>query len=350
MENPSRRASRSRYRRYSMGTNGHHMEHVRRTAGSKFDRFQRHRRDRSARSPLPLQRQRPENVSRDRCVAEPVVAGLIAEARRYLHSSDWRCRRNIEPNTDRELVLEYQQRLRLADLIELGRRRENDLADGHSLWRVHGQNRWNKRRVSRRIRLDVKPLRNSNLESGADRRTRRRIRLHERRQLCLDSAEAARQQSAMKPAAARLSRSARARLSHRLEGNVGGAPSICTLCPFTGGTSWYRKSHFQRSDGLDACSQFRAGTGRVKAPCPLRRSRGQRGSDGDSDVAATVDRGATDPGTAQRCKDLPVFHGLSGWGDGLRRALHHPLVVRVDRVLFDPCRTRQNDVRSRCQF
>ena len=33
---------------------------------------------------------------------------------------------------------------------------------------------------------------------------------------------------------------------------------------FTGGRSWNMKSHFHRSDGFDACSQFRAGTGRVK--------------------------------------------------------------------------------------
>ena len=30
----------------------------------------------------------------------------------------------------------------------------------------------------------------------------------------------------------------------------------------TGGTSWNMKSHFQRSDGFDACSQLRAVTGR----------------------------------------------------------------------------------------
>ena len=66
------------------------------------------------------------------------------------------------------------------------------------------------------------------------------------------------------------------------------APSIWTLCPFTGGRSWYMKSHFQRSDGFDACSQLRAGIGRVNGTWSavgvrrpghaLRRSPGARRS------------------------------------------------------------------------
>ena len=35
--------------------------------------------------------------------------------------------------------------------------------------------------------------------------------------------------------------------------------------PFTGGKSWNMKSHFQRSDGFDACSQCWAAVGRPKA-------------------------------------------------------------------------------------
>ena len=42
-------------------------------------------------------------------------------------------------------------------------------------------------------------------------------------------------------------------------------PSVWTECPFTGGRSWYMKSHFHRSEGFDACSHVAAGTGRVKA-------------------------------------------------------------------------------------
>jgi hypothetical protein len=34
---------------------------------------------------------------------------------------------------------------------------------------------------------------------------------------------------------------------------------------FTGGRSWNITSHFQRSDGFDACSQCFAGTGRANA-------------------------------------------------------------------------------------
>ena len=171
------------------GRHRYHRSNVRSTAGSKRDRVKDVGVSGGTFPAALRNRQRPENVSRDRCVAEAVVAGLIAEASGYLHASDWRCCRNIEPNADREFVFEYQQRLRLADLIELGRRWENDLADGHSLWRVHGEHRRNKGRVSRRIRLDVKPLWNSNLESGADRRTRRRIGLDERRQFRPDRPE-----------------------------------------------------------------------------------------------------------------------------------------------------------------
>ena len=50
--------------------------------------------------------------------------------------------------------------------------------------------------------------------------------------------------------------------------SVSGIPVIDTGMPrrpsnFTGGRSWNMKSHFQRSDGLDACSQVRAETGRA---------------------------------------------------------------------------------------
>ena len=34
---------------------------------------------------------------------------------------------------------------------------------------------------------------------------------------------------------------------------------------FTGGRSWNMKSHFQRSEGFDACSHVRAATGRANA-------------------------------------------------------------------------------------
>ena len=50
---------------------------------------------------------------------------------------------------------------------------------------------------------------------------------------------------------------------------VTGSPAkdVATGLPrnFTGGRSWNMKSHFQRSDGLDACIQVRAATGRANA-------------------------------------------------------------------------------------
>ncbi len=45
----------------------------------------------------------------------------------------------------------------------------------------------------------------------------------------------------------------------------GSAATIGSTEPFTGGRSWNMKSHFQRSDGFDACSQCFAATGRANA-------------------------------------------------------------------------------------
>ena len=47
---------------------------------------------------------------------------------------------------------------------------------------------------------------------------------------------------------------------------------------FTGGRSWNMKSHFQRSDGFDACSQCRAATGRLKLASAMPASAGSPGS------------------------------------------------------------------------
>src|SRR3954463_11378350 len=43
----------------------------------------------------------------------------------------------------------------------------------------------------------------------------------------------------------------------------GSGSELGSTFPLTGGRSWYMKSHFHRSDGLDACSQLRASTGRL---------------------------------------------------------------------------------------
>src|SRR5688572_25318173 len=50
-----------------------------------------------------------------------------------------------------------------------------------------------------------------------------------------------------------------------------GSDSVSTL-PLRGGTSWNMKSHFHRSDGLEACSQWRAAIGRAKARAPMPSS------------------------------------------------------------------------------
>ena len=51
------------------------------------------------------------------------------------------------------------------------------------------------------------------------------------------------------------------------------APRSASTVPFTGGRSWNMMSHFQRSDGFDACSQCRAGTGRLNASARRCRRR-----------------------------------------------------------------------------
>jgi hypothetical protein len=66
-------------------------------------------------------------------------------------------------------VLEDEQRLRLTDLIELGCLRENDLGDLDALRCVYREHRRDERRIARSVRLNVKPIWNSNLQSGANR-------------------------------------------------------------------------------------------------------------------------------------------------------------------------------------
>ena len=45
----------------------------------------------------------------------------------------------------------------------------------------------------------------------------------------------------------------------------GGGSELGSTEPLTGGRSWNMKSHFQRSEGFDACSQWRAVTARANA-------------------------------------------------------------------------------------
>ena len=44
--------------------------------------------------------------------------------------------------------------------------------------------------------------------------------------------------------------------------------------PFTGGRSWNMKSHFQRSEGFDVCSQLRVETGLANATLVMPASAG----------------------------------------------------------------------------
>src|SRR5207245_11124248 len=57
----------------------------------------------------------------------------------------------------------------------------------------------------------------------------------------------------------------------------GSGSELGSSSPFTGGRSWNMKSHFHRSDGFDACSQWRASSGRLNASAVKLPSAGASG-------------------------------------------------------------------------
>ena len=131
--------------------------------------------------------QRPANVCRDRRVAETVVARLIAEAAGHFHPTGRHGVRDIELHANGELVLEDQQWLGLADLLELGRRREDDFGNLDARGRVDCQHSRDQRGVARCVGLDVKSVRDPDLERSPNRGSWCRIRFDQRRQLCSDA-------------------------------------------------------------------------------------------------------------------------------------------------------------------
>ena len=132
------------------------------------------------------------------------------------------------------------------------------------------------------------------------------------------------------------------------------SPSICTLWPFTGGRSWNMKSHFQRSDGFDACSQLRAGTGRAnderRRPAHRRVpgiAAAMRAADvggarvGQASARATRRRS---PGSASLRAPRPEARSRA------RRACTRPWSFGIDRVLFDVGGARQHEIGRRGQL
>ena len=107
------------------------------------------------------------------------------------------------------------------------------------------------------------------------------------------------------------------------------------------------KSHFQRSEGLDACIQVRAETGRANAivvSAGVGRVGGHRAGELRANLGAALigDRGAKRQ--ADVGQDLPVFLRFSGRRHGARRCLQPAVLVDVGGVLLDPRCARQNDV------
>ena len=94
---------------------------------------------------------------------------------------------HVESHADRELVLEDQQRLCLANLLGLGCLGEYDLLDADTFRGVDGEHCRNQRRIARCIGLDVEAFWKSHVERGANRRPGRTSDSTSRATFSLDS-------------------------------------------------------------------------------------------------------------------------------------------------------------------
>ena len=100
------------------------------------------------------------------------------------------------------------------------------------------------------------------------------------------------------------------------------------------------KSHFQRSDGFDACSQCFARhrlRERQRRQIPASSvDAGEPRRDVGADVARrSCSRTARRARRARFDQNLPVLHRFAGRRDRARRALQPALVVRIRRFLLD---------------
>ena len=133
---------------------------------------------------------------------------------------------------------------------------------------------------------------------------------------------------------------------------VGAAGSeLGSSAPLTGGRSWNRKSHFQRSDGFDICSHVRAATGRLNIICcsapyclKVEEISGDFG-------ARTIGRRELEVEQHPDIrKDRAVVLSIAGRCDHGRRSLDSPLVICIRRIFFKRGRARQHEVGSSSQF
>ena len=129
-----------------------------------------------------------------------------------------------------------------------------------------------------------------------------------------------------------------------LDAGAGGS-ELGSSVPFTGGRSWKRKSHFQRSDGFDICSQVRIDTGRLNIICCSAPYACRWMSSAAISVRARsgVDSRETEEHREIR-EDEAIVLRVAGRRDDGRGALHLALVVGVRRVLLERRRSRQHEI------
>ena len=130
--------------------------------------------------------ERPRRLGRGRCVAEVRVARLIPKPR----GNGDRARRDAagdrQPNANRKLALEDGERLLLAGLLQVRRRRKDDLVNADAGRRVNGEHGRDEVRVSRFVRLGVKAFGQRDPQRDAHRRaTAGAVALDERRHVGL---------------------------------------------------------------------------------------------------------------------------------------------------------------------
>src|SRR6185437_5682685 len=146
----------------------------------------------------------------------------------------------------------------------VGRLREDDFLDRDAVRRLEREPRRNQRRVFGCVRLRVVALGQAHRDGAAHgvalARRRHRKNGRQLRQLRCTLAEAQRQQDG---GAERSEAERYSTLRNGITSARGSGPKSSPN--LTGGRSWNMKSHFQRSDGLEAWSQLRAETGRENA-------------------------------------------------------------------------------------
>ena len=113
--------------------------------------------------------QRPADVSGRRWITEPIITRLIVQLRGDFDCTGRHAGSDLELHANRKLVLEDGERLRLADLFEIGRLWKHDLRRVNAGGRIDRQDGWNECRIARCVRLDVKTFGKRDEQSRANR-------------------------------------------------------------------------------------------------------------------------------------------------------------------------------------